>query len=98
MSENPRLRVLSWALYDFANTIFSMNILSMYFPLWVTRDMGGKDIHYSVALSVSVIAAGVSMPVIGALSDSMGRRIPFLVAFTALSAACTAAIGLPGTL
>ncbi len=31
--------VLSWALYDLANTIFSMNIVSLYLALWVL-DMG----------------------------------------------------------
>ncbi|MBW1824910.1 MAG: hypothetical protein JRI87_10155, partial [Deltaproteobacteria bacterium] len=24
--------IFSWSLYDFANTIFSMNIISLYFP------------------------------------------------------------------
>ena len=41
-----RLAVISWALYDFANTIFSMNIVSLYFSLWVVNDMGVQDIHY----------------------------------------------------
>ena len=27
--------VMSWALYDLANTIFSMNIVSLYLSLWV---------------------------------------------------------------
>ncbi|HKH59149.1 MAG TPA: hypothetical protein VKA20_11505 [Rubrobacter sp.] len=28
-----RLAVYSWILYDFSNTIFSITILSFYFPL-----------------------------------------------------------------
>jgi UMF1 family MFS transporter len=32
--------VLSWALYDLANTIFSMNIVSLYLSLWVVNVMG----------------------------------------------------------
>jgi len=26
----------AWALYDFATTAFSMNVISTYFALWVT--------------------------------------------------------------
>lgn len=90
--------VLSWGLYDFANTIFSMNIVSMYFPLWVTQELGGEDIDYSVALSVSMVAAGISMPLIGAASDRVRRRLPFLVAFTLMSVLATAALGYTGGL
>jgi len=94
----PRARVFSWALYDFASTIFSMNMLSMYFPLWVTGEMHGRDIDYSICLSVSVIAAGLSMPLIGSLSDRLRRRVPFLLVLASISCACTAAIGYSGGL
>ena len=30
-----RLTIFGWAAYDFANTIFSMNIISLYFSQWV---------------------------------------------------------------
>jgi len=26
---------LSWALYDFANTVFSMNVATLYFAAWL---------------------------------------------------------------
>ena len=86
--------VYSWSLYDFANTIFSMNIITMYFPLWVTRDKGGLDIYYSFALSASMVAAGLVMPVVGAMSDHSKRRMPFLIGFTVMCAAFTAGIRL----
>jgi MFS transporter, UMF1 family len=28
------LAVWAWVLYDFANTIFSVSILTVFFPLW----------------------------------------------------------------
>ncbi len=31
----PRAEIVSWALYDFANTIFSMNIVTLYFAVWI---------------------------------------------------------------
>ena len=29
----------SWALYDFANTIFSMNVATLYFSVWLIADL-----------------------------------------------------------
>jgi UMF1 family MFS transporter len=98
MPASRNSRVFSWALYDFANTIFSMNIISMFFPLWVTGDMGGKDIHYSFAVSGSMLAAGLTMPVIGAVSDRTRKRVPYLALFTLVCSAATFGIGLAGSL
>jgi UMF1 family MFS transporter len=92
------LAISSWSLYDFANTIFSMNIISLYFPLWVTVDKGGADILYGVALSSSMILVAISMPLLGAFSDRMGRRIPLLVGLTLLSVIFTGLIGISNQL
>jgi UMF1 family MFS transporter len=85
--------IISWSLYDFANTIFSMNIISLYFPLWVTVDKGGEDILYSYALSSSMVLVALSMPLLGALTDRMGKRIPLLAALTLISVLFTGSIG-----
>jgi MFS transporter, UMF1 family len=88
-----KLAIFSWALYDFANTIFSMNVISLYFALWVTLDHGGQDILYSVALSLSMFAVAVSVPVLGAISDSTGNRQRPLIMLTLVCAISTALIG-----
>ncbi|MFQ5673513.1 MAG: MFS transporter [Nitrospinales bacterium] len=92
------LGIVSWSLYDFANTIFSMNVISLYFALWVTVDHGGRDIVYGAALSGSMLAVAVSVPVFGALSDRTGKRRGPLVLLTIICVACTAAIGMTGQL
>lgn len=92
MNKN-RLAVFSWSLYDFANTIFSMNVISLYFALWVTVDHGGQDILYSTALSLSMLAVAVSVPVFGAISDTTGKRRGTLIGLTLLCVACTGMIG-----
>ena len=92
------LPVLSWALYDFANTIFAMNVLSLYFVLWVTQDYGAKQSSFSLALSASMLAVAVTCPMFGAVSDRYGRRIPFLIAFVLTCVAFTAVIGQVGGL
>jgi UMF1 family MFS transporter len=85
--------IVSWALYDFANTIFSANIVAIYFPLWLTQELGGKDIHYSLAVSASMVAVALTMPVLGTLSDRWGRRKPLLLLFTVVCACATGALG-----
>jgi UMF1 family MFS transporter len=90
--------IISWALYDFANTIFSANIVAIYVPLWVTQVLGGADIHYSLALSASMLAVALTMPVLGTLSDRWGRRKPLLLLFTVVCACATGVLGIWGTL
>ena len=94
MSQKPDHRAIaSWACYDFANTIFSMNVISLYFALWVTVDHGGQDILYSGALSISMIAVAVSVPIFGVISDQTGRRRFPLAFFTIISVFATVLIG-----
>ena len=93
MMINKKLTIFSWSMYDFANTIFSMNIISLYFALWVTVDMKGEDILYSWALSGSMFLAAIVSPIMGAVSDRLGRRMPFLIFFTLTCCFFTALIG-----
>jgi UMF1 family MFS transporter len=85
--------IVSWAFYDFANTIFSMNVISLYFALWVTVDHQGPDILYSVALSGSMLMVALSVPVFGAISDQTGRRRGPLILLTLISVTGTFLIG-----
>ena len=84
---------IAWALYDLANTVFSMNIVSLYFGLWVVGDMHGRDSDYALANSLSMAVMFASAPFIGALSDQTRRRIPFLVVTTVVCVAFTALLG-----
>ena len=87
--------VMSWALYDLANTIFSMNIVSFYLSLWVI-EMGGTDATWGYSNSLAMVLVFVSAPILGALSDQAGRRLPFLMVCTVACVVCTAALGLGG--
>src|SRR5436305_6202880 len=46
-----KLSVGSWALYDFANTIFSLNIVTNYFPLYIASDLKLPDAVYAYPMS-----------------------------------------------
>lgn len=88
-----RLAVGSWALYDLANTIFSLNIVSLYFAVWVIRDLGGRDADYAFAASGAQAVMLIAAPVLGAISDQTGRRMPFLVVTTIACCVLTALLG-----
>jgi MFS transporter, UMF1 family len=89
------LEGLAWALYDFANTIFSFAIVSFAMSLWSIRFLGEANgtFWFTAAVSVSVLINAIVSPVLGAMSDRVGRRKPFLAFFTALSIGGTVVIG-----
>ncbi len=78
----------SWALYDFANTIFSFAVVSGAIGLYLVNDrqFGERDgnLLLSIAIVVSVGLNAIVSPILGAISDRVGRRLPFLFVFTAL--------------
>jgi UMF1 family MFS transporter len=92
LSAAPLSERVSWALYDFANTIFSMNIATLYFAVWIVTDRGASNTSYSIAISLSSLAVLVGAPWIGAASDASGRRKPWVVGFTLVCVAATASL------
>lgn len=93
LETSRRAAVAGWVLYDFANVIFAMNIISLYFPLWVVDDAGGSDGNYGLASSASMAAVFLAAPFLGALSDQTSRRLPFLAVSIAACCGCTLLLG-----
>ena len=93
-TQTPRpIAVGSWVLYDLANTIFSFNIVSAYLSVWVTRVMGGTDGQYAYTLSISMAIIFVMSPLLGALTDQVPRRMPFLLVSTLICVGFTLQLG-----
>src|SRR5436190_12514934 len=86
----------SWALYDFANTIFSMNVLSLYFVVWLVEDLGQTNTAYAITNAVASAVILVSIPLLGAVSDARRRRKWWVVGFTVAACVATVAIGVMG--
>ncbi len=89
---------VAWALYDFANTIFSYAIVSYAIGLWLVDDArfgeGDGNLAFSLAIAASVGLNAIVSPILGALSDrGGGRRLPYLLFFTLLCIVPTAFIG-----
>ena len=90
----PRRAVVSWVLYDLANTIFSMGVVSLYFSLYVRDEVGAAsaDRVYGVITAVSMGIIFIVSPLLGAMTDRARRRMPFLMWSTLICCLCTALI------
>ncbi len=86
---------LAWALYDFANTIFSFAIVSFAMGPWAVRFLGEGPgtLLFTVAASASVALNAIVSPVLGAQSDRTGGRKRYLLVFTLACVVPTAFIG-----
>jgi UMF1 family MFS transporter len=87
---------LSWALYDFANTVFSMNIATLYFAAWLIADLGHSNTLYAVVNGITSALVVVSIPIFGAISDATQRRKPWVVGFTLIACLSTIAMAILG--
>jgi UMF1 family MFS transporter len=90
--------VVSWVLYDLANTIFSMGIVSLYFPTWIRRQVGADraDFVWGLIAAISMGLIFVASPLLGAMTDRARRRMPFLVVSTLICVGFTALLGRAG--
>ncbi len=77
-----RRDVISWSLYDFANTIFSMNIVSSFFKPWIVEDLGRSPYSFDIAVSLAMLAVAALSPALGALADHGAKKKLFLGIFT----------------
>lgn len=88
---------IAGALYDFAHTIFSFGVVSSAIGLWLTDPSrfgaGPGQLVLGVAVFLSVGLNALVSPILGAISDRAGRRLPYLLFFTVLCIVPTAFIG-----
>ncbi|MCY4219831.1 MAG: MFS transporter [Gammaproteobacteria bacterium] len=82
-------KVLSWALYDWANSAFATTIVAGFFPVLyshMTRDLSTQDaqIWLNITIAIGSIVVGISSPILGAIADSGNQRKTFLAGFTLL--------------
>ena len=87
----------SWALYDFSNTIFSMNVATLYFTVWLVEDIGASQLQYATANGIASVMVVAAIPFLGAVSDARRRRKPWVVGFTIVACVACALMGVFGT-
>ena len=76
----PLRAVASWVVYDVANSVFSMGVVSLYFSLYVRDAVGAAraDQTYGLITTISMGLIFILSPLLGAMTDRARRRMPFL--------------------
>ena len=100
MSE-PRPRraaVGAWVVYDVANTTFWTGVVGLAFPLRLVKELSGDDATLGYTLSATMVVVMLLAPILGAISDQTGRRMPLLVATTLVCVCATLLLGNGGLL
>jgi len=85
-----RGKIFVWTLFDFANTSFSVIIVTVVFSKYFSNYVaGGQNWIWGLAVSVSMVIAAFLSPPLGAIADVSRNRKRFLLIFTLLSVCCT---------
>ena len=90
--------IFSWALYDWANSVFATTVIAGFFPVffkqyWSTgTDAVTSTAQLGFANSIGSVLILIAAPILGAIADGGASRKKFLGAFTALGVAASAGL------
>ncbi|MEW6676021.1 MAG: MFS transporter [Nitrospirota bacterium] len=92
-------QVVSWCLFDFANSSYSAVIAAVIFPVYyanmiVGNETGMGDLWWGRAISLSMAFIAVTSPLLGGIADYSGIRKRLLFVFTALSICAVASFSI----
>jgi MFS transporter, UMF1 family len=91
-----RSAIAAWCLYDWANSAFPTIVVTFLFSAYFTKAVAPNPelgtALWGQANSLSALAAAIIAPLLGAVADQGGRRKPWLLVFSALCIATTAAL------
>jgi MFS transporter, UMF1 family len=93
-----RRPVLSWALYDWANSAFATTVMAGFFPLYFKQYWNAgvpateSTFRLGLASGAASLVVALIAPLVGAIADKSGARVRLLSLFTVLGAAMTAAL------
>lgn len=86
--------MFSWALYDWANSVFFTLVQTFVFAAYFTRAVAADETvgtaQWGNMLALSGLIIGIGGPVLGAIADRTGRRKPWILFFTLLCIVPTA--------
>jgi UMF1 family MFS transporter len=89
-------QLAAWASYDWASSPFFAVIITFVFAAYFTQGVAPDEVvgtaQWGWAMTVSALLIAAASPVLGAVADVGGRRKPWLLVFTLVSAATTWAL------
>jgi UMF1 family MFS transporter len=90
--------VVSWAMYDWANSAFATTVMAGFFPVFFNEywsagaDTTVTTARLGLANSIAGIAVALLAPVLGSIADSGSARKRFLVFFAFMGALMTSSL------
>ncbi len=94
--------IFSWALYDWANSVFATTVIAGFFPVFFKQywsagtDAVTSTAQLGFANSIGSVFILIAAPVLGAVADSGASRKKYLGAFTGLGVAAAAGLWFVG--
>ncbi len=84
-----RKQIVSWCLFDFANSSYSAIIAAVIFPVYYATQIVGNqnglgDLWWGRAVSLSMAIIAITSPFMGGIADYGGIRKRLLFVYTAL--------------
>ena len=81
--------ILSWALFDWANSAFPTVIITFIFATFFTEGIVSNTVKgtalWGYTMSISALAVAILSPIMGAIADKSGPRKPWLMFFMLLT-------------
>jgi MFS transporter, UMF1 family len=90
-----RRAVAGWTLYDLANSVATMLVITSTFPLWFNAS-GGRDGALAAANSAATLLALICAVPVGMMIDRTNRRVMPLALMTVIGVAGMATLGTIG--
>jgi UMF1 family MFS transporter len=93
-----RRPVIGWAFYDWANSAFSLTVVTAFVPVMLAEywsdgvDSTVTTFRLGMANGVASLIVALSVPLIGALADRLGNRKGLLVVLAALGIVMTGSL------
>ncbi len=91
--------IRAWIMYDWANSVYQLTVLSVVFPVFYQKMTGGgssmvnffgfeiiNSVLYSWAIALSYLVVALFSPFFSSIADFTGRRRAFMRFFTLLGA------------
>jgi UMF1 family MFS transporter len=90
------LQVFYWSLFDFANTSFSITIVTFVYAVYFKETVAGNqpigDFYWSLGTGISMFIVAIISPFLGAIADHSAGKKRFLLFFTLLCILSTAGL------
>lgn len=94
-------KILSWSLYDWANSAFATTVMGTFFPIFYEKYWSGSDVVEStyqlgMATAISSLLVAAFSPFLGSIADKTSTKKKFLLFFAFLGAVMTGSLFLIG--